>query len=737
VVRIFSGTLKKQVLQEGEKNMKTFLRYFTIAAGIVTLSCMILLAQPDTLTIIHVNDTHSNLDPYGAGAYGGIARAATVIGFWKATEPNPILLHAGDFMVGNLMFNAFFGVPELKILNQLGFDALVLGNHEFDVGPEYLTGILVEAELDPTFHILGTNVTNLEAVPPLDQIVKSHAIKEVGGIRVGIIGLTTPAANIQSNPQPLYIDDNIVQIAMEEMFTLRAAGAQVVILLSHLGLSIDMTIAQWLEGIDVIVGGHSHTPLHEVVYVNNIPIVHAGEFYSYVGRLQLEYDGTSTTVISYATQQITDAIDEVETIAASVTYLQGEVTSLYNEVIGDPYEPIAVASRFMYTEPLSFDVLDTPMGNLVTSAMLGYDASIDCSLEPTGHIVGGGLFEGPVTPAELFRAYPYGYDLNDHLGFRMATYLMSGEYIYYMLRELLTYINPAIGDYEYLIQSAGLDYVVYITPDGYELGEVYIQGQPLDPGRLYKIASSDMVVNYMQMLFGLTPPGLQVQPVSVFQVVKEYVDALDVLDITSTGHNRAVDFTKPAGIVGYLIERIQHLTSMGVVNEGQGNALIVKLNNALAQIARTKYIPAENQINAFINQIDDFVLNGILSPEIGEYLKGLAARILDSLGADMLKKDSVTGQIEVTLPSRCSMGQNYPNPFNPVTNIPYVLPSDSYVKLTIYNLLGQCVGVLVDEYQSAGAYSVLFDGRELPSGVYLYRIEAGGNVAVRKMAILK
>lgn len=86
-------------------------------------------SQTETLTIIHVNDTHSNLLPYAAGQYGGIARAASVIGMWQQTESNPILVHTGDLMVGTLMFNAYVGVPELQILNSLGFDAVCLGNH--------------------------------------------------------------------------------------------------------------------------------------------------------------------------------------------------------------------------------------------------------------------------------------------------------------------------------------------------------------------------------------------------------------------------------------------------------------------------------------------------------------------------------------------------------------------------------------------------------------------------------
>ncbi|HEX9934479.1 MAG TPA: hypothetical protein VGB38_04720, partial [bacterium] len=129
-------------------------------------------AKLDTLTVIHVNDSHSNLAPYGAQELGGIARAASVIGQWKMTNPNPILVHVGDFQVGTLMFNKYFGVPELQILNQLGFDALCLGNHEFDTGSKELGGILATAQLSPTFDILCANATRLDSCPELKAFVK-------------------------------------------------------------------------------------------------------------------------------------------------------------------------------------------------------------------------------------------------------------------------------------------------------------------------------------------------------------------------------------------------------------------------------------------------------------------------------------------------------------------------------------------------------------------------------------
>ena len=123
-------------------------------------------SQTDTITILHINDTHSTLAPIGPrdqslnGTIGGIARATSVIGFERIADPDLLLLHAGDISIGDVFFNRNFHVPELQILSALGLDAMTLGNHEFDLGPEALLGSISYAFPDPAdaFPILTANV---------------------------------------------------------------------------------------------------------------------------------------------------------------------------------------------------------------------------------------------------------------------------------------------------------------------------------------------------------------------------------------------------------------------------------------------------------------------------------------------------------------------------------------------------------------------------------------------------
>jgi 5'-nucleotidase / UDP-sugar diphosphatase len=518
--------------------MRPLLTLFVLVV-ILAFAVFPMLAQPDTLTIIHVNDTHSNLLPYGNGMYGGIARAASLIAMWKMTEPNPLLVHAGDFMVGTLMFNAYFGVPELMILNELGFDALALGNHEFDGGPETLAGIIAGGELDPTFHILGTNALNLEAVPELEALVKPYVIKEYGDLKVGLFSLLTPATNVISNPSPVFIDTNLVVIAMQTIAGLRNEGADIVILVSHMGLPLDMMLAEYLSGLDVIIGGHSHHAIGEVTYVNNIPIVQAGEFYRYVGKLRLKHDETGVTVLDYVLQEITQDIPEEPSVQLMVEGLKQGIQLKYGERIGDPFETVSFAPGLLYNYPTTTDSLDSPVGSLLTSALLSYVEDADCALEANGHIVEE-IYPGPVTPADLFRIYPYGYDASDELGFRLASFDLYGLEIFGVMQALLGFIHPEIDDYEYLPQTAGLDYTVHKTDAGLELAEIMIGDQPINMMASYNVASSDQIVGYLTGLFGVTPRNITIYPVSVYQVFLGHVSAFDTLNISSFGRNRIV-----------------------------------------------------------------------------------------------------------------------------------------------------------------------------------------------------
>jgi 5'-nucleotidase len=229
------------------------------AALAVSASGLSAFAQSITIEILFVTDGHGALAPQGPrdaalrGTVGGLAKVASVIGMARAASPNVLVFNGGDFLVGDLISRTTLGVPELQLLKQLGFDAMAIGNHEFDYGPDTLAYVFMTAYGTDTLPLLSANL-DLTAMPELATWIKPALIKEVGGVKVGIFGMTVPG-NPLSQPAPVVIlgaDDPsvILQIAGEQAAALRAAGAGVVVMLSHLGLAYDQAVAANVPGME-------------------------------------------------------------------------------------------------------------------------------------------------------------------------------------------------------------------------------------------------------------------------------------------------------------------------------------------------------------------------------------------------------------------------------------------------------------------------------------------------------
>lgn len=231
-------------------------------------------AQDFSLTLIHVNDTHSHFDPatvkltldLGEGLnakpvyvhMGGFPEIADVIGRLRAEDPNSLVIHAGDFFQGTLYFTKYLGKADVDFWNLVGLDAATLGNHEFDKGVPVLRDNLLAAA---KFPIVTSNVY-FGGEPSLGTLAPApYLIKTVGGRKIGIIGATTPETPYISNPgSTISFLDPIapVQNAVDD---LHAKGVTTIILVSHLGYAEDLDLVSKVSGLSVVIGGHSHTLL--------------------------------------------------------------------------------------------------------------------------------------------------------------------------------------------------------------------------------------------------------------------------------------------------------------------------------------------------------------------------------------------------------------------------------------------------------------------------------------------
>lgn len=215
------------------------------------------------LTLLHVNDSHSYLDvtgdklkPEGKSTYvemGAWPRLKAAVDAVRIERKNVALLHAGDAVQGDLYFMKYNGKPEMEFLDRLGFTAMTLGNHEFDNGPDYLTGFLRYTKTP----VVGANV-NAVARPELSNRIKPYTIATYGDEKVGIIGLTTSSTAYISSPGPVTFRDEAAA-ARNYVRELEAMGVNKIVLLTHVGLDNDKKLAADVPGVDVIVGGHSHS----------------------------------------------------------------------------------------------------------------------------------------------------------------------------------------------------------------------------------------------------------------------------------------------------------------------------------------------------------------------------------------------------------------------------------------------------------------------------------------------
>ena len=245
-----------------------------------------------SLVILHVNDTHSHLDPTHEGRGGVIERAAFVDSVRaSAGEKNVLLLHAGDFDQGTSYFTVLGGDLEVQLINDLGYDCITLGNHEFDNGIEDLARRLAKVNCPVV-------CANFDFSPfELRDYVKPYTVVRKAGRKIGIIGLLcdikTCVSKVTADRIP-YLGDE-AELATSLAAKLRTElGCDYVIVLSHMGFREDLSFAAQTKGIDVVIGGHSHTFIDEPSMVTDldgksVPVVQAGSWGKDFGVIEVTF----------------------------------------------------------------------------------------------------------------------------------------------------------------------------------------------------------------------------------------------------------------------------------------------------------------------------------------------------------------------------------------------------------------------------------------------------------------
>ena len=268
-----------------------------ILAIIAIIACASFDLQAQRLTILHLNDTHSHIEPVRSGQEyqegGVIERAAFVDSVRKADgRKNVLLLHAGDFSQGTSYFTIFHGDLEISLMNAQKYDVVTLGNHEFDNGIEELTRRV--KKLKCPLVCCNYDFSTFE----LGKYVKPYAIIHKAGLKIGVIGVLTDISSVVSRQvvEKLPQLDAVVQVNKYAEYLKKEKKCDMVIALTHIGYTgeglIDPVLASKTRNVDLFVGGHSHTFLKKIEHAENldgkqIPIVTDGCWGLYVGELKL------------------------------------------------------------------------------------------------------------------------------------------------------------------------------------------------------------------------------------------------------------------------------------------------------------------------------------------------------------------------------------------------------------------------------------------------------------------
>ncbi len=374
------------------------------------------------LTVLHVNDFHSRHEPVDGRAltcrpgarpdcFGGAARLATALFAERAAAAaagrTVLLVDAGDQFQGSLFYTAWHGAVELAVMHALGSEAMAVGNHEFDNGPATLAAFVRGAR----FPVLSANI-DASADPALAGLLKPAVTLRKGGLSIGLIGVTTLQTATTSSPGPtIRFTDPAAALATQAR-RLREGGARLVIALSHLGWDDDRALAGQVPGVDVFVGGHSHTllsdseagaagPAHEAFTGRSgrAVVVQAACYGRYFGRLDLDLDDDGQVLaMGGDTRHVGLELPEHPEVAAIVASYAGQLDAVRRRVVGAAPAAIDIAGC---------RVGECALGSFVAEAMLRSVKGADIALMNSGGLRTG-LPGGSITLGDVLSMLPFG-----------------------------------------------------------------------------------------------------------------------------------------------------------------------------------------------------------------------------------------------------------------------------------------------------------------------------------------
>jgi len=447
------------------------------------------------ITVIHTNDTHSQIDPIYSDEHphGGVVERAAFIEKMRHDDPALLYIDAGDMVQGSPYFNIYNGEVEIKAMNKQGLLASTFGNHEFDNGLNFLGDMLHIA----AFPILSCNYDCTGTV--LEKYVQRKMVIERHGVKIGLTGVTV-------NPENLIFNKNWEGIkytdpsssANKVAAELRAEGCDIVILISHVGYfptdSIgDRQIARNSKDIDIIIGGHTHTDIENGFKMDNadgkpIWITQTGAKASPIGRVKIEMKKSSNRNRKYEVEdmkidKLHPGMDDMSEYGLSmmdfITPFKDSLDLKMNIVLGDAPETM------VRTRPQSL------LGNFAADALLElgekyYGHKMDVGIMNVGGLRSD-LDRGNVTLGTMYRIFPFENTL--------TILELKGKYLEKLFKSIAGKGLEALS---------GVNITLSTIKDRTEAVDIKVGGEPIDPERTYYISTIDYLAEGNDGLTALT-----------------------------------------------------------------------------------------------------------------------------------------------------------------------------------------------------------------------------------------
>ena len=421
------------------------------------LPCAVLAAgegESHETTVLFTHDLHSHFLPQTAadgGESGGYARLATVLRQERAQHPDALTLDGGDFSIGSLIQTLYTSkAPELRTMGALGYDATTAGNHEFDheglgfarmLTAARTSGDTVPALLMANYKPSDDNPDQLDIQRAMSAYgVKDYMLLERGGVTYGIFGLMGTDSDDCAPTSGFTLEDPI-EAAKRCVKALEEQGAQFIICLSHGGTNVkesmseDQQLAKKVDGIDLIISGHTHTTLTEPIVEGDTYIVSAGPYCENLGSITLEWteDGEKT-LKDYRLTPIDETVAEDQTIATLVEGWKNQVSSSYLASYGLSYDQVLTTSNYDLPKPQNKDRVDNALGNLVADAYHWASTTLveDAPDVETVAVVADGvlrasLYKGNITTSQAFDVLSMGVGEDGKSGYPLVSCYLTGK----------------------------------------------------------------------------------------------------------------------------------------------------------------------------------------------------------------------------------------------------------------------------------------------------------------------